>query len=128
METLNLKTLGIGTKEKAVLRASQCVVENVEIELIGEGKKTNNKAIFSVKHPDRDEPINISSVIYISPKTKKVTTTGTWFNLDEDKLLAKNSALATCLQKYGAANVQEMIGKSVFTEQDDSGYLAIKAY
>ena len=128
METPNLKTVKIGTKETPKLTAKDCIVQNVDTVFVEKAK--NNKAVFSLKHPDADEPLNVSSAVIMRERKdkKEIVSSGTWMSLDIDNQLDKNSATSHVLRTYGATSLIEMIGKSVKTEVDSSGYLAIKAY
>ena len=123
METPNLN-LGIGTKELVSLKPAEVEIKEVNTDEVGE--KKNIKIVCTVKHPDKEEPIKISAVKYI--KGDKVTETGLWLNIDEDKLIRKGSALAVFLQKLGATTPGEVVGKKIATELDSKGYLTFKAY
>jgi len=122
-ETQDLET-GIGNKEAVSLTASKVIIESVDIQEVGE--KKSKKVVCKVKHPDKEEPITISSVKYI--KGDKVTESGLWFNQDEDKLIRKGSALAIFMQKIGATKLSNMNNLTVETEQDSKGYLTFRAY
>lgn len=128
METPNPKTIGIGTKETPKLKAEKCVVESVDTEPLTSGKGT--KAVFSLKHPSKQELIKVSSAVVMRQRKgkKEIVSLGAWVNLDEDGLLAKDSTLAQVLKFYNASNLTEMTGKTVETEVGEDGYLAIKAY
>lgn len=122
------KTTGIGTKEQASLKPGTCEVVNTDIEEVGDKKA--RKAVFFVKHPDKQEPVKMSSVVVMRKRKdkKEILTLGTWANLDEDGLIQKDSPLAMLLTHYGAKNLTEMINKKVETEQGNDNFLAIKAY
>jgi hypothetical protein len=124
----NLKTLGIGTKEAVKLEAKKCIVDNFEIVLVEKAKA--QKVEFYLKHPDKEELIKVSSIFVLRKRKDKeeIVSAASWINLDQDKLLQKDSALAICLRYYKANNLIEMIGKEVETKEDSMGYLAIKAY
>lgn len=125
METQeNLENIGIGTKEAQQLTPKNVKIVQARIEEVGE--KKNKKVVCSVKHPDREDTIDISSVKYEVKSSIKVS--GLWLNLDEDGLIRKGSALALMLEKFGCSNIKELEGKDVPTSEDDKGYLCIKAY
>jgi len=123
MENENKLETGIGTKEAEKLEAKKVKVENVEIRTV---KENMEKAVLVVKHPDKDEPIEISAVKY--EKDGKLKVTGLWYKSDEDKLIQKGSALAIMLGFYSVNTLKELVGKEVETVLDDKGYLSIKAY
>lgn len=122
MDTESLETTKIGCKEQAKLEPKIVEIVSVEIKEIGKG----NKVICMVKHPDKDEPIQISGA-KLEVKGK-LEYQGLWVNLDEDKLIRKNSALAKSMVFFGAGNIKELVGKSIMTTEDDGGYLVFKAY
>jgi len=123
MENENKLETGIGTKEAEKLEAKKVKVENVEIRTV---KENMEKAVLVVKHPDKDEPIEISAVKY--EKDGKLKVTGLWYKTDEDELIQKGSALAIMLGFYSVNTLKELVGKEVETVLDDKGYLSIKAY
>ncbi len=126
---------GIGTKEPKVLTAKKVTVVGRKIEaVIGKtknpGKEVGKKLVLIVKHPDKEEPINISEIIYIvDNKTGKlIKSSALWLNMDEDGNIQKGSLIAKLLEKYGKKTVDELIGIELETELDNMNYLAIKAY
>jgi len=131
METENQKDLdqiGIGTKESETLKPKTVKVTGHRIEPVTKkdtGKEIGNKVILICKHPDREDPIELSKVKYL--KGDKVTTSGLWINQDTDGLIPKQSALALTMNKYGCQNVSDFDGKDVETDLD-SQYLVVKAY
>ena len=120
--------LGVGTKESVALKATEVEVQSVVVEeqTNNAGKRVGDKVIFQCKHPEKDEPIKISSVKY--EKNQQLKVSGTWFNKDDDGLIQKGSALALMMDKLGAKTIKDFKGKSLPTIQDDKGYLCIKAY
>ena len=126
-EQKDLMKIGIGNKDSTNLKDAVCKVLSVEIQLVGEGSKANHKVVFELKHPNKEESIRVSSIKHES-KQGKLVCVGAWYSLDEDKLINKNSALASCLRKYNSNNVEEMINKDVETVLGEDGYLVIKAY
>ena len=120
-EKLNKK---IGTKEQEKLEPANVKIEKVRIELVEKAK--SDKVICSVKHPNKEELIEISAVKY--EKAGKLVSIGLWYNEDSDKLIVKGSALAILLNFLKVETVKEIEGKEVMTTLDDKGYLVIKAY
>lgn len=115
----------VGTIEPEQISLKPAKVKIVKVEVIEVGGKKNKKVNCSVKHPDRDEPINISSVSYL--RDKKVVTTGLWYNLDKEENLQKGSATTVFLEETNSKNLKELEGKEVDTELDGN-YLCFKAY
>jgi hypothetical protein len=120
-EILNTET---GEKEAEALKPKRVKIVKVEIQEVGD--KKNKKLVCAVKHPDRDETIQISSVKYESKG--KLQVTGLWVNLDEDSKIRKGSALAIFTSISGVKVPKELEGKEVDTTEDEKGYLCFKAY
>jgi hypothetical protein len=118
---LNLET---GTKEIQALTPKTVKIEQVKVEPIG--NKGNRKVICSVKHPDREDLIDISGVKYESKTSLRVS--GLWVNLDEDEKIRKGSPLATFMAKVGARSPAELKDREIETTEDEKGYLVFKAY
>ena len=120
--------IGIGTKENVALKPASVKIVSYKIEMQKnrDGKDIGEKVAVSCKHPDKDEMIEISSVSY--KKGKEIKTSGLWFKLDEDKMIIKQSALASFLINLNAENLDAIVGKDVSTELDEKGYLCFKAY
>ena len=128
MEENGKLNVGVGDKEPEKLEAKDVLVQGVKIEKVFNKEKTKEigeKAVFIVKHDDREEPLEISKTAFI--KGKSVTFSGTWFNLDVDNKVVKNSALANTMVFYSVSTLNEIVGKKIQTVLDD-GYLSIKAY
>lgn len=120
-EILNLQT---GEKEATQLKPASVKIVKVEIQTVGD--KGNKKAVFSVKHPDNEEPIKISAVKYEQKGSLK--TSGTWVNLDDEQKLRKGSALANFISYMQGNVLKDLEGKDVSTTEDEKGYLCFKAY
>lgn len=114
----------IGTKEPKKLKPENVKIERVRIEKIEKAK--GEKVVCSVKHPDREEMIDVSSVKF--EKNKKLVSSGLWYNEDEDGLIAKSSALAILMNSIKAETIKELEGKEIRTVEDEQGYLCFKAY
>lgn len=123
----------IGNKEQKSLEAKPVVVQGKVLEPVmgkagskNAGKEVGKKLCIIVKHPDRQEPISISSIVIVSGKSIKNSTM--WWNEDEDGNIVKNSPIAILLQKYGAETLNDLDGKVLQTELDESKFLTIKGY
>lgn len=115
---------GIGTKELEKLKPATVKIIKPEIRSVGD--KANKKVVCQVKHPDKEESIDISSVKYL--KDDKAIVTGLWYNLDDDKLIRKGSPLSVFMEFINAGNLRELVDKEIQTVHDDKGYLCFKAY
>lgn len=114
---------GIGTKEAVKLEAKNVKVVNVDIRKV---KESMEKAVLVVKHPDAEDPIEISSSKY--EKDNKITITGLWYKLDGENKIQKGSALAILLSFYNVQNLKQLIDKELKTVVDEKGYLVVKSY
>ncbi|MFX0142036.1 MAG: hypothetical protein ACFFDN_50835 [Candidatus Hodarchaeota archaeon] len=125
-EQTNIGQLEVGTIEEEREK-----LEPKKVKIVSWSKKPVEKAHgdkieFEVKHPDKEESIKISGVSFLS--NKKVITVGTWFNLDKENKIQKNSALAILLSRFEVKNLDETKEKEIDTEKDESGFLVFKAY
>ena len=120
---------GIGTKEGESLKPTRDIIKNVMIEMQKDktGKDVGDKVVFYCEYPGKEDLIKISSAKYEN-KSNKLVVTGTWYSLDEDGLLKKNSAISKVLQTIKVNTLKESINKELDTTLDDNGYLAIKSY
>jgi len=135
METENRKNddfskINIGTKESSqTLLRKPVKVMGFKKENVTKKEDPNRvigeKIILICKHPDREDPIEISKIKYL--KGDKVVSSGLWFNLDADGLIPKQSALAEMLNRYSCYCIDELVGKELSTDLDGQ-YLVIKAY
>lgn len=127
MESQNKLEIGIGTAEtESKLNPKPVKVMKVSTELVTFGEKQWDVVVFSVKHPDKEELIDLKKVKY--EKDNKIKVVGTSLSLDKDGNINKNSALAYLLSFYKASKPLEMKDKEVQTSLDDKDYLCLKAY
>ena len=125
---------GIGNKEgQKSLQPKPVIVQGKLAEPVmgkvgskNAGKEVGKKLTLICKHPDKEEPIKISELIFVVGKTVKTSTM--WINLDEDGNIQKGSIIAALLDKYQVKNVNELEGKTLQTELDENKFLAVKAY
>lgn len=120
-----LKT-GIGNIEAEKLEAKPVKIVKVDLRTVQFGNKENEKVAFTVKHPDKEEEIEISSVKHEVANNLKET--GLWFSTDKEGKIQKGSALANLLKFWKIENLEAAIGKEVETMMDSKGYLCFKAY
>lgn len=114
----------VGDEEACLLKPKNVLVGGVKIEQLGEKKAKKLSCIC--KHPDKEEPINISEVKLEMKGALK--TMGLWVNKDSKGYLRKGSALGNFLNFFDAKNASQLIGKTLPTTTDESGYLCFKAY
>jgi len=132
METQNELELGIGSKEAITLKPANVKITETKIVEVGEKQNKEEekpkwkKVVCVVKHPDREEPIEISSVKY--ERNGKLLVTGLWVNKDEDNLIQKGSALAVLMNFLNAEVIKDLTDKEASITEDDKGYLCFKAY
>lgn len=129
MESQDRLDKGIGTKETTSLKPASVKIVNVRIEMqkAKDNKDVGEKLICSVKHPDKEELIEISAVKHEN-KSNKLVVTGLWYKEDADGNLQKGSALTHFLTVLNAKTIRELIGKEAITILDDKGYLCFKVY
>lgn len=120
-DELNLK---VGNKEVVTLKPGVVKVVDVKVEELG--SKKAKKVICLCKHPNAEEPIQISGIKY--EKKEKLVTTGLWVNKDDEGNIQKGCALAVFLNLCGVETPAELKEKELTTVSDDSGYLIFKAY
>ena len=118
------ENLEIGTKEAMKLKPGKVKIVSATIQPVGD--KGAKKLVCEVKHQDKDETIQISSVKY--EQKGKLAVSGLWVNRDDDKKIRKGSALALFLESLEAKTLEDLKDKEVQTVEDDSGYLTFKIY
>ena len=119
---LNKEIGTIDPEKKEVLNPTEVKIVEVKIRETTKGKIIS----CSVKHPDREELIHISSLSYI--RDREIVNGGLWYTLDKEEKIQKGSALATFLKNVGVSKPLELIGKEVKTELDDKKWLCFKSY
>jgi len=121
-EELNKEVGTAEPEKKEVLEPKEVKIVEVKFRDTPKGKVLECKS----QHPDRDEPIKMSSVSYL--RDRQVVTGGLWDSTDKDGKIQKGSALAVFLNKLGAKTPKELEGKQVVTELDDKQWLCFRAY
>jgi len=119
-------SLGIGTKEPESLKPAIVKVLSTELQDVNkDGKFIGKKVVCICKHPDKKDPVAISSVKFV--KGNQIKNSGLWLNKDDDGLIMKVSALAILLNKVGASSIADLEGKEINTEIEN-GFLTLKGY
>ena len=129
-ETLESLKLGISNEQTATkLKATKLKIVGGRVEEVG-AKKTP-KLILMCKHPDKEEPIEISAVKYEN-KSGKLEVAGLWMykNKETKQLEAprKGSQVAALMTIANVTSLDQLTGKEVDSLLGDDGYLCIKAY
>lgn len=119
----------VGTIEIQKLKAN--FVDVLSVQIKPQTKKDDDKVIgevvhVQVKHPDADNPVNLTKCVYI--KNKAIKESGLWYNEDKEGNIQKGSALAQVLAKANVTKLKDLVGLKLPTEPGDSGYLCLKAY
>lgn len=120
----------IGNKEQPKLTAGSVVVESVEVVAKGEGKKKFKIVEFTVKHPDKEEPIKLSNLKLkkVQGNNETITKDGVWYREDSDGNIDMRCNAALILKFYNKQTLKQFEHTLITTELDNSGYLVIKAY
>ena len=127
MEEDNRLQTEIGNIESETLKPKAVLIIGSRIQEVSkDNKKIGEKVVLICKHPDKEEHLEVSKVKFL--KNDKVTTSGLWFNLDDNKEILKISALAKTLNFNNVTNIGSLVGKTLETDLDANGYLCIKAY
>ncbi len=83
---------------------------------------------MTVKHPDKEDLIKVSSMKFENQKNQKLEVIGLWYNKDEDGNIRKNSPLAIFMDFAQVKVLSELEGMDLVTALDEKGYLCFKAY
>jgi hypothetical protein len=126
-EIVDEMRIGIGKIESSDrLKPALVVIKTVSVDEIKTAKGVSKKLSCTCSHPEKAEPIKISSVKYESKG--KLEAVGLWFNKDSEGNIRKDSALASLLNFAKAATAHDLVGKQIMTTTDEEGYLCFKAY
>lgn len=125
-EDVPLDEAGIG-EDKPQLEAKKVLIEKYEIRDINKNDKVvGRKLVLIVKHPEREDDIEISGVKY--EFQGKIKTSGLWINRDNEGKIPYNSAVGNLLRYFSKKSIKELKGLQVNTALDESNYLVVKAY
>lgn len=131
-ETNNILNAKTGTKDLPKNTVAPAKVKIVSVVIKDKDKEGNKMrsplAQFFVKHPDKEELLNISKIKYLDGD--KAVTKGFWIQQDEEGNFYKGSTVDLILKKLGCETLAETYGKEIDTveESKDSSYLCLKAY
>jgi len=126
MENEKIFEKEIGNKEIESLKPKKVLITGIKIDPVEKnGKEVGKKVTCICKHPDREDPVNISQVKYL--RGDQVKYSGLWINFDEDENLQKGSALALFLEFINVKNIKELESKEVETDLDKGNFLCFKA-
>ena len=127
-ENKDLRSLKIGNIASEKLEAAKCEVTRVDTGYVEKAKL--NKAVFTLKHPKKEELLKLSTATLMRQRKGKreIVSFATWVTTDKAGNLAMDSTLAQVLKFYHAEDLTGMVGKAIETEPGEDGYLTIKAY
>jgi len=132
METqTDITKLGIGTKESnSALKPAKVTILGVKIQTKTKDEKEMKSPLVHiiVKHPDREESIELNKIKSI--KADKVTVSALWASLDSDGLIAKSSAVSELLRFMKVDSLEGLTGKEIeaVEQSKEDLYLCLKAY
>jgi len=121
----------IGNKDYIKLSAGSVIVNKITIEERPTKKGGKVKIVyFHCKHPEMEEPIQLSSVKIkkVQGNNETIMKDALWYHLDDDENIQQNSNVAILLRHYKKQTLKQFEGSALDTEQDASGYLVIKSY
>ncbi len=112
-------------------------LEPKEVVIASIGTKTHNKEDKKMdnplieilcKHPDKDEPIKLTSIKRLSGE--KIIESALFVAVDDDKKFFKDSAIAYLLKFKGVKKLSDLEGKKIDTvkKSETSKYMALKCY
>lgn len=122
--------LEIGTKDFVSIKPARITITGLRLDVKKKGDKEVGKLLVLIcRHPDREEPIELSKIKHIG-KDEKRKATGLWYNKDQDNKIQKGSPIASLMTIAKVSKVSELVGKEFDTEQESEtkSYLCIKAY
>lgn len=126
---LNKKT-GNNDQPKGTVSPAKVTITSVTIK---EKDKDGNQmktplAQFLVKHPEKDELLNITKVKFLDGEKLKVQ--GFWVQTDEESNFFKGSSIDRILKILNCETLADTYGKEIdtVTESENSPYLCLKAY
>lgn len=103
-----IENIEIGEKKEIEqLKPAKAEIKDVKIE----NRQGNDCLVLKIKHPDKEEPISISSIKI--KKFNKLKVNGLWIGRDEHGKIPYNSALAELLRRVEAKTISELVGKVV---------------
>lgn len=121
----------VGTLEAEKLQPKDVTVTGMRFD--EKTKKNSDKIIGKLvvvicKHPDKEEPLELTQVKIIKGNNVKVT--GLWYNLDKEKNIVKDSSLATLMKFKEVETLNDLIGKTISTDTQNelNTYLCIRSY
>jgi len=127
-DALNKK---VGDIEAERLKPGKVMVDSVSIQLQmkkGTDKPVGKLAHVMCKHPDREELIKITKVLFRRDEKDSVKESGLWMNYDKEGNIQKDSSVAVLINHNKVSTLRELEKKMLDTELNEAGYLCFKAY
>lgn len=121
----------VGTLEPEKLKPGKVLVKDISIQQQmkkGTDKPVGKLAIFMCKHPDKEDLIKLSKVLFRKDEKESVKESGLWYNQDKIKDIQKGSALAVLINHNNVSTLKELENKELETDLNEAGYLCFKAY
>ncbi len=121
----------VGTLEPEKLKPGKIVVKDISIQQ--QMKKGTDKPVgkivnFMCKHPDKEDLIKLTKVLFRKDEKESVKESGLWYNEDKENNIQKGSALAVLMSFNNVSTLKELENKELETELNEAGYLCFKAY
>ncbi len=121
----------VGDLEIERLAAKNVVVKDISIQ--DQTKKDTGKVVgkiahFMCKHPDKEELIDMSKVLYRKTEEGAVKESGLWYGEDKEKNIQKGSALAILMNYRNVTTLKELENQELETKANEAGFLCFKAY
>lgn len=121
----------VGTLEPEKLKPGKIVVKDISIQQ--QMKKGTDKPVgkivnFMCKHPDKEDLIKLTKVLFRKDEKESVKESGLWYNEDKENNIQKGSALAVLMSYNNVSTLKELENKELETELNEAGYLCFKAY
>lgn len=112
------------------LEPKPCLIAGIVIQTKNKDdvKMDNPLVNVHVKHPDKDEPINLTAIKWLNGE--KMVVSALFVSVDKEGKFFKDSAIAKLLSFNGVKTLKELEGKTIDTikQNETSKYLAIKCY
>lgn len=121
----------VGTLEPEKLKPAKVLVKDISIQQQmkkGTDKPVGKLAIFMCKHPDKEELIKLSKVLFRKDEKESVKESGLWYNKDKEDNIQKGSPLAVLLEYNKVLTLKDLENQELETELNEAGYLCFKAY
>ena len=126
-------TKKVGNIEKEKLQAVPILVKDVSVQdqfKKDTGKKVGKMLHLMCKHPDKEELIDMSKILYRKTEKEAVKELGLWYNEDKEGNIQMGSAIDDVLKFFKVDSLTEIEGKTCHTivESKTSSFLCLKLF